>query len=164
MGMLTVHVRNAERMITKAAVTNDGIDITFADGCKGVIPFKDIPEVGNPSDLSCIELPNPYLINIKGKSGQLVELPWDYVRHYCDATYKPRAESIAIAGMRSLGKRIRAIREAADMTQSELAEAAGIGRVTQVRIENGEQSPRYETLAAIAQALRHPIADIIAGI
>ncbi|MBA7589090.1 hypothetical protein ES708_31165 [subsurface metagenome] len=50
------------------------------------------------------------------------------------------------------------------MTQSELAEAAGIGRVTQVRIENGEQSPRYETLAAIAQALRRPITDIIAGI
>ena len=81
-----------------------------------------------------------------------------------DATYKPRVEGIAIAGIRSLGKQIRTIREAADMTQSELAEAAGIGRVTQVRIENGEQSPRYETLAAIAQALRRPITDIIAGI
>ena len=75
MDMLTVHVRNAERMMTKAAVTNDGIDITFADGCKGVIPYSDIPEVGNPSELSCIELPNPYQVNIQDKGGHLVELP-----------------------------------------------------------------------------------------
>ena len=34
-----------------------------------------------------------------------------------------------------------------------LASAAGIGRVTLVRLEGGEQSPRYETLMAIARAL-----------
>jgi len=164
MEMLTAHVRNAEHMMTQVVVTNEGIGITFADGCKGVIPFREIPEVGNPSALSCIELPNPYQINIQGKNRKLVELPWDFVRHYCDATYKPRIESIAIAGMKALGKQIRAIREAAGMTQLELAKAAGIGRITEVRIENGEQSPRYNTLVAIAQALKHPINDIIIGV
>jgi transcriptional regulator with XRE-family HTH domain len=48
------------------------------------------------------------------------------------------------------------------MMQSELAIAAKIGRVTEDRIENGEQSPRYGTLAAIAQALKQPIADLLA--
>ncbi len=49
------------------------------------------------------------------------------------------------------------------MTQSELAVAAKIGRVTEVRIENGEQSPRYKTLVAIAQALQRPLEDLVAG-
>ena len=163
MGMLVAHVKNAERMMTHAEVTTEGIELTFADGCKGVIPFLDIPEVGNPSNLMSIELPNPYQITIHGSEGEPVELPWDFVRHYCDVSYQPRVERVAIAGMKSLGKRIRTIREAAGMTQAELAAAAGIGRVTEVRIEKGEQSPRYETLMAIAQALRRPIADLITG-
>jgi transcriptional regulator with XRE-family HTH domain len=49
------------------------------------------------------------------------------------------------------------------MTQSGLAAAAGIGRVTEVRIENGDQSPRCDTLAAIAHALGRPIADFLDG-
>lgn len=72
-------------------------------------------------------------------------------------------ETIAIARMRSPGERIRAIRESAGITQSQLAAAARIGRVTGVRIENGEQSPRHRTLVALARALGRPLADILAG-
>ena len=163
MGLLVAHVKHAERMMTHAAATNDGIELTFADGCRGVIPFSDIPEVGDPSELMNIELPNPYQVNIRGAKGETVELPWDFVRHYCDSSYQSGVKTIAAAGRQSLGKRIRAIREVAGITQSELATAAGIGRVTEVRIENGEQSPRYETLVAIARALRRPVTDLLAG-
>jgi len=38
---------------------------------------------------------------------------------------------------------------------------AGIGRVTLVRIEKGEQSPRYETLIALSRALGLPLADVL---
>ena len=47
------------------------------------------------------------------------------------------------------------------MTQQQLASKAGIGRVTLVRIENGEQLPRFETLAALADALQRPAADLL---
>jgi len=47
------------------------------------------------------------------------------------------------------------------MTQEELATAAGIGRVILVRIENGELSPRYETLVALAGALGHPVVELL---
>jgi DNA-binding XRE family transcriptional regulator len=107
-------------------------------------------------DLSSIELPNPYQVNVRDSKGELMELPWDFVRHYCDAYYRSQVESIASEGMKALGKCIRAIRESIGMTQSELAVVAKTGRVTEVRIENGEQSPRYETLVAIAQALKRP--------
>lgn len=163
MNTLVAIVKNAERMMTLATVTTDGIKLTFADGCKGVIPFSDIPEIKAPSDLAGIELPNPYQVNIRDTKGEIVELPWDFVRHYCDSSYQSRIEEVAATGRQSLGKRIRAIREAAGMTQSELATAAGIGRVTEVRIENGDQSPRYETLLAIARALGQPIPDFLAS-
>ena len=162
MSLIVARVKNAERMMTHAAAMNDGIEMTFADGCKGIIPFSDIHEIGDPSSLTGIELPNPYQVNIRG-SKETAELPWDFVRHYCDSSYQPRVEAVAAAGMQSLGKRIRAIRETAGMTQSELAKSAGIGRVTEVRIENGEQSPRYETLLAIARALKRPVEDLLAG-
>lgn len=163
MGVLTARVKHAERMMTQATSAGQGIEITFADGCKGLIPFKDIPEIGKPSDLSSIELPNPYQVNIRNSKGELAELPWDFVRHYCDTSYRSQVEIIASEGRQALGKRIRAIRESIGMTQSELAVAAKIGRVTEVRIENGEQSPRYETLLAIARALERPIVDLLEG-
>ncbi|MBI4332324.1 MAG: helix-turn-helix transcriptional regulator [Chloroflexi bacterium] len=156
-------VKHAERMMPHAAVTREGIELTFADGCKGVIPFSRIRDVGNPQDVAGIELPNPYQVSIRGLKGEVVELTWDFVRHYCDSAYRPRVEAVAAAGEQPLGNRVRAIPEAAEMTQSELATVAGIGRVTEVRIENGEQSPRYETLVAIARGLKRPVADLLEG-
>jgi DNA-binding XRE family transcriptional regulator len=164
MSLLTAQVKNAERMMTQASVNEKGIEITFADGCKGTIPFKAVPEVGRPSGLSGIELPNPYQINLRLSKGDIVEVPWDFARHYCDSSYRARVETVAYEGMRSLGKRIRAIRESIGMTQLELARAAGIARVTEVRIEKGEQSPRYDTLLAIAQALQRPVSDLLTSV
>lgn len=164
MNMLATRVKNAERMMTYATTTKAGIELTFADGCKGLIPFSDIPEIGNPEDMLSIELPNPYMVNIRGSKGETVELPWDFARHYCDSAYKPREIALAAAGMQSLGKRIATMRKAAGMTQAELARAAGIGRVTQIRIERGEQSPRYETLMMIAKALGRPAGELLGSL
>ena len=68
-----------------------------------------------------------------------------------------------LAGRQAIGVKIRQLRNSAGLTQEALANAANIGRVTLVRIENGEQSPRYETLASLAQALRRPIQELVAG-
>ena len=55
--------------------------------------------------------------------------------------------------MLPLGERVRSFRKAAGLTQKTLAQAANIGRVTLVRLEKGEQSPRFRTLDAVAKAL-----------
>lgn len=150
-------------MISSAYVEPGGIMLTFADGCKGLIPFGEIPEIGALSNLAQIELPNPYEMVLRGNHGESVELPWDFARHYCDASYRPRVEAIAATGRQALGARLRQLREAARVTQQELATKAGLGRITLVRIENGSQSPRYETLDALAKALRRPVADLLTG-
>lgn len=148
--------------MTSANPLQEGVELLFADGCKGIIPFADIPEIGSLSNLGGINLPNPYEIILHNSEGTTVELPWDFARHYCDASYKPRVEAIATAERQSIGSRIRGLRNAAKMSQKELANAAGIGRITLVRLENGDQSPRYETLVALARGLGLPVADLLA--
>ena len=162
--MGTVLVRNADRMMTAADPKKDGIHLTFADGRRGVIPFADLPEIEDQSNLESMELPNPYTIMLKNRQGDTVEIPWDFARHYCDPTYRPRVETVAAAGRQSIGNRIRRLREAAGMTQEELSSSAGIGRVTLVRIEKGEQSPRYETLIALSRALGRPLVELLADL
>ena len=128
--MDAVLVRNAERMMLSAALTEDGIGLTFADGCRGVVPFIDLPEIGERSDVHALALPNPYEMILTTALGERVELPWDFVRHYCDRSYRPMVEAIALQGRRTLGERVRRFRESAGLTQKVLARSAGIGRVT----------------------------------
>jgi DNA-binding XRE family transcriptional regulator len=159
--MGAVLVKNADRMMTSASPLKKGIEVVFADGCRGLIPFTDIPEIGGLSNLAHIELPNPYEIILHNSQGETTELPWDFARHHCDSSYRRRVEVVAAAGRQLIGRRIRQLREAARMTQGELAAMAGIGRVTLVRIERGEQSPRYETLVALARAMGQPVAELV---
>jgi DNA-binding XRE family transcriptional regulator len=159
--MRAVLVRNADRMMTSAERIKDGVRLTFADGCRGIIPFADLPEIKDLSNLESIELPNPYTVMLTNRQGGTVELPWDFARHYCDPSYRPRVETVAAAGRQSIGTRIRRLRETAGLTQEELSSRAAIGRVTLVRIEKGEQSPRYETLVALSQALGRPLAELL---
>ena len=64
-------------------------------------------------------------------------------------------------GRQTLGERIRHYRESAGLTQEALARAADIGRVTLVRLEKGEQTPRFKTLEAISKALGIRVPEIL---
>ena len=161
--MNAVLVENAYRMMISATLLEDGIELVFADGHRGVVPFAALPEIKGRSGVSALELPNPYEAIVLIDEEQQVELPWDFVRHYCDQTYRPTIEAIARQGRHTLGGRIRQFRESAGFTQETLARTAGIGRVTLVRLENGEQTPRFQTLTAIAQALGKQVDDLLTG-
>ena len=159
--MDVVLVKNANRMMTTAALLDDGIGLSFADGLTGLIPYAEVPEVRTREGVSGLELPNPYEMVLQTAGGEDVEIPWDFARHYCDATYRPTIEAIAALGRQTIGERIRRHRESAGLTQGALARAADIGRVTLVRLENGEQSPRIKTLKAIATALGMEASDLM---
>ena len=157
--MITALVKNADRMMSSASVLEEGIELTFVDGCSGLIPFNDLPEVSAGGGLKDLELPTPYEVILITAEGDRYEIPWDFARHYCDPTYRPRIEAQARQARESLGSRIRERRETAGLTQAELSAHAGIGRVTLTRIEKGEHSPRTETLTAIARALGVEVED-----
>ena len=159
--MDTVLVKNANRMMTTATLLDDGIELSFADGLKGLIPYAEVPEVRTRQGICGLELPNPYEMVLQAAGGENVEIPWDFARHYCDASYRPTVEAIAALGRQTVGQRVRRFRESAGLTQLALARAADIGRVTLVRLENGEQSPRFKTLKAVADALGMDTPDLL---
>lgn len=74
---------------------------------------------------------------------------------------QPRVEEVAKRGREFLGRRARQLRHASGLTQAQVADLAGIGRVTLARIENWDQSPRFETLVSLAQALARPVQDLM---
>ncbi len=157
--MLTL-VKNAHRMMTSANLTLEGIDVTFADGLRGRVPLREVRGVRDPGDIISLEMPNPYEIVLVLHGDETVELPWDFVRHYCDKGYVTQAQEVTATGRRAIGERIRLLREAKGLAQSKLAQTAGIGRVTLVRTERGEQSPRYDTLMALAKALGISLSEL----
>src|SRR3989304_9726139 len=96
--MRAVLVRNADRMMAAEVPKRTGIHLTFADGRSGLVPFADLPEVRDQSNLESIELPNPYAVMLTNRQGGTVEVPWDFARHYCAPSYRPRVETVAAAG------------------------------------------------------------------
>ena len=61
---------------------------------------------------------------------------------------------------RSLGARIQYLRLLADMTQPQLAEAAGFQTQTITKIETAAHKPRFATLVHIAQALNVDLVEL----
>ena len=155
-------VKNAERMMTKAELKHEGIEGHLRGRgvrCGAFMPWCRRRRRG--SGVAAVELPSAYELALETPDGKRAAIPWDFVRHYCDDSYRPNVERIAAEARASLGGRIRRLRESAGLTQEGLAAAAGIGRVTLVRVEKGEQSPRFETLSAVADALGRRVSELV---
>ncbi len=157
---LEAMVKNADQLLNSARVLSSGIEVAFADGRSGVIPFNDIRGIDRER-LAGVELPSQYVLILHDADGASVDIPWDFARHYCDPAYRERSEAAASRGRTRMGRRVRDLRKHANMTQQHLADAAGIARVTLVRIENGTFSPRFHTLDALAHALNLPVSHLL---
>lgn len=60
-----------------------------------------------------------------------------------------------------LGRKIRELRKQRNLSQTELAEKAGISFITISRIERGERDPHVKTLARIAKGLGVPAFELL---
>ena len=155
---LKTHVYGAERMVTYAEITPKGLKVHFADDREGTIPWEDLNLPRRPER---IELPNSFVIELHLPDGQVEEIPWDYARHYADPTYREKAIRAAEEGRRIFGERLRRLRREQNVSQQELARRSGVSRGTIARIELGEQSPRYETIVALAKGLQVPVERLL---
>lgn len=66
-----------------------------------------------------------------------------------------------MSGSFTLGQRIKQMREAKGLSQSELAGKAMIAQSTLSYIEAGKKSPTFETLRAISEGLNASVMDIL---
>lgn len=65
------------------------------------------------------------------------------------------------AGIKAFGVHLRVLREAAGMSQQELADAADIAKITIQRIENAKYSVTLDLLISIADALNLPLKKLV---
>lgn len=63
--------------------------------------------------------------------------------------------------LRSVGPRLRALRQQSETTLAELATATGISVSTLSRLESGQRKPTLELLLPLAQTYRVPIEDLV---
>ena len=126
--------------------STNGISLSFADGTKGLIPYEDVPELKVRAAVSSLDLPNPYEMILRTVQGEQIQIPWDFARHYCDASYRPTIELMALRGRQTVGERIRHLRESKGLTQEALARSAAIGRVTLIRLKRESRRPDSEHL------------------
>lgn len=64
-------------------------------------------------------------------------------------------------GIKSFAIHLRILREKAGMSQQELADAAGISKITIQRIENAKYSVTLDTLISITEALSIPLKKLV---
>ena len=65
---------------------------------------------------------------------------------------------------KQLGARVRALREARDWSQEELAEQAGLHRTYVSAVERGVRNPTVTVMARIAAALEVSLAGLVEGV
>ena len=155
---VTTQIEGADRMMTRAEVIPSGIRVYFADGKEGVIPLGALNLTEPPIR---VVFPTPYELRVFTETGEAPLIPWDFARHFADPDYKTRSERAAIRGKETLGARIKRLRKEQRLSQAELAQRAGISRVSLARIETGIHSPRLKTLNALADALHLPLAQLL---
>ena len=66
--------------------------------------------------------------------------------------------------LKAVGQRIKAAREAKNLTQEELGEKIGVKRSQICKLENGKCSPTLSTMSRIFQALGFATATLDLGI
>jgi len=66
-----------------------------------------------------------------------------------------------LQGSQQLGDRLRSLRLARFMTQDQLAQSSGVGRVTIARLESGQTTPHMRTVRALAAALDVPPSELV---
>ncbi|HFZ8993573.1 TPA: helix-turn-helix domain-containing protein [Citrobacter freundii] len=70
---------------------------------------------------------------------------------------KPAALSL------NIGTKIRRLRQSRGISLNDLSKLSGVSKGALSKLESGFSSPRVDTLAAIAAALRLPVGDLLSG-
>jgi DNA-binding XRE family transcriptional regulator len=127
--------------------------------------------------LSIDQLDNPYLASVQpdwpGARAHIHEVvvptpsgeigvPWDTIRALTDVEFAAHWAEVAGVATRQTGARLRTLREERGLSQSDLAERAGIATATVAAVERGEHPSQIELLHTILAALGGTASDLFA--
>ena len=159
--MQAATVEGAERMMIGVEASRDGLSITFADGLAAFAPWESVAGVADLSEVASVKMDTPYEAVIRTRSGDEVEIPWDFARHFGDAKHRARMADETLRGRRKFAERLRRLRREAGLSQQSLADLSGVGRVTIARLELAAQSPKLDTIQKLADGMGYPVQALL---
>lgn len=135
-------------MIQSAERRAEGIFLTFSDGVEGVVSWHALEvDPGVPKEISV----DQWHLAVRHEAASL-DFPWDYLRSLVDPefleTERARAQAVRLA----LRERLRAWREAAGLSQEELAARCGVSPETVQAWEEGRLALSCRDLARLIRA------------
>lgn len=147
------------RQIENAMVRNDALLVQFRDGAMVEVNTNrllppDIPN-GEWSDLQVSS--NAICARVEGRQ---VEVSWNLIRLLTDSEYSSYEAGRAETQAKTVGMRIRALREGKALSSKELAQRAGISAQSLSRIENGKHDVVFTTLQRILGAMGCTLRDL----
>jgi len=144
------------------SVSEDRFVVTFDSGKEYSFPRSSL-EVDDGSDLMNVQVDRGrFFFRVTQASGNRYEIPWDRVLHEAEPSYPYfRGRTARAKTTNEVGARIRKLRTARGVTQTELARAVGMMRSNISRIEAAKHRPTLETMERIAKALRVSVVELL---
>lgn len=144
------------------AVKEDRFVVVLDSGKEYMFPRSSI-ESDDGTEVVTLKLDRKrFFFRVTQSSGNHYEVPWDRVLHEAEPSYAYfRGRLRAAKKPGGVGRLIRELRSRKEMSQDQLARAAGLMRPNLSRIEAGKHRPTLDTLERIAGALKVPIADLM---
>lgn len=140
--------------LSAVQLTDNKLEVEFQDDCAGTISEEELDLPFSPQTIDEDHFDQKDGLEVKLINDDEAEvLPWDFLRAKIDSEYRGRQREKQKKELKALGKRLKNFRKAEGLNQEELAQRAGIGRVTLSRLERGKQEPRFQTLMNLASAM-----------
>lgn len=145
--------------ISDAKVENGILTVQFADGDIVTIPVSQLLPGETQLALPPAFDLNDFEININTSDGQYA-IPWDRIRILTDDEFAKEMVAAAEENSKSVGRRIKTLRERQNLTAKKLAERAGIAAQTITRIEKGQTDLSFGILKRILTAMGYSLSDL----
>lgn len=117
-----------------------------------------------PPDLSGLDSRqitfNPHELIFNLRDGGTLEVPWTTLRSLTDKEFNEHIVKTAEKDAKSIGIRLKELREARGISSKELAERAGITPQSLSRIENGRHDVVFTSLSKILAAMNCTLKDL----
>ena len=138
----------------------NGLSVSFADGLVSLVPWDNIKEIHAQSDLLSLEISTPYELTVRTREGRVVEIPWDFVRHFGDPEYRQRNAELVSRGLDIFARRLRSLRCKSRLSQRELAKRSGLEEAIIEQMESGAREPNLKVIRRLAVALGRPVQEL----
>jgi DNA-binding XRE family transcriptional regulator len=144
---------------------DDCLWLEFGDGLRTAVAWGEVgvaeerhallmETVTAAEDLASVE--------VLQADGQIFDIDSGLLRMLADKKHAARVEARATQSRQGVGHRMRAKRQAAGLTQADVAEHSGLDQGMISKLERGKHRPRLDTLSRYSAALGLTVSELLA--